>query len=262
MTSTGPPGLALFASATAAIVASAAIIRGGLEAWRTTYGGRRDTRKRLARLAVGVGGDYVIQTLGVPTFGRVTRSASASPKAVWVLRHCIVAASFRDDGVAAICVITTDRRFHPSLELPSNHQFTGRLGKTTLKSTAVNPPSDGYSALGASTFDYAEEHYFGRPGAYHYYALSASHVGSPMPSPPPPVFNTGKKFAQLPADVVEAYRRSTVPNAFTVTRSVNVLDAHKALLGYVNEVVLSPNYGVARTGFRRRIIRALSQRSR
>lgn len=231
-------------------------------AWRTTYGGRRDTQKRLARLAVGVGGDYVVQTLGVPTFGRVSQSASASPMAVWVLRHCIVAAAFQDDGVAAICVITTDRRFHPSLGLLSNHQFTGRLGKTTLKSTSSHPPSDGYSALGASTFDYAEEHYFGRPGAYLYYALSASHVGSPMPSPPPPVLNTGTNFAQWPANVVKDYRRSTVPNAFTVTRSVNVLDSHKVLLGYVNEVVLSPNYGVARTGLRRKNVRALSQTSR
>jgi hypothetical protein len=262
VTSDVSAGLALFTSATAAIVTSAALVRGCLVAWRATYGGRRDTQNRLVRLAVGVGGEYVVQTLGVPTFGRVSQSASSSPRAVWVLRHCIVAAAFEDDGVAAISVITTDRRFHPSLGLLSNHQLKGGLGKTTLQSAVSRLPSDAYSALGASTFDYAEEHYFGRPGAYLYYTLSASHVGSPMPNPPPSAFSTGATYTQWPPDVVEDYRRSTVPTAITTTSRVNVLDSHRALMGYVNEVVLSSSYGVARTGFRDRIARALGQMRR
>ena len=234
--------LGMVASIAGAIVASAAVLRGIALLWRRTYGSGRDLQRRLSQLAIGVNDRFVEQLLGVPTFGQ--SSGDEDSTAIWVTRHCLVAAIFRKRDIYAYSIAVRDPRFHYKLGDASLSQIRGKLGRTRLDQLAKYSPQRVCSVLGASSFRYAEEHYFGRPGGYHYYVLAVGDTGANVVEPP--------RFQIEPNEVpvdeggwpdyVQAYRRTALSNSFTVVGGAEALETDSAISMLVARVVLSPHY--------------------
>lgn len=162
---------------------------------------------------------FVVQTFGVPTFGSVTEKAPSEKftesRAVWSFRHALLACDFDGGQLWAFTVISRDRWFRPRLEPLTNGQVRGRLGKDTFGALVDGMPQKVANHHGASTINYAEHHYFGRPGAYFDYVLNASSFS--VPSPHPLGFMVDGDSYEGMETAIEAYRVANKPNALTVS---------------------------------------------
>lgn len=211
----------IFTGGTGALVASAAIIRGAWVLWRQTFGRRRAFAAKVVTLRIGMSTQFVIQSLGVPTFGSVTernRNDNFSEvRAVWSTRYGLLACEFDAGQLWAFTIITTDRWFRPRLDGISNGLLVGRLGGRTFSAFAAQPPEAVSNQHGASAVNYAERHYFGRPGAYNDFVLNASGFGCPLPAPLGFILDRGS-YEDREAEIHQ-YRRQHAPNAITVSSS-------------------------------------------
>ncbi len=234
--------LGLIASLTGAIIAGAAILRGAGLFWRRTYGSALDLQGRLSQLAIGVSDRFVEQLLGVPTFRHIDGDEDST--AVWVTRHCLMAAIFRKGNIFAYSIVTRDPRFHYPLGDASLTQIRGKLGSTKLVHLTRYPPQRVRAWTGASSFRYAEEHSFGRPGGYQSYVLAVGDTGANVTEPPRFRIEPGDAYADEghPNNDIYEYRRTASPNAFTVVGSAEALEADLTLSQYVARVALSPHY--------------------
>jgi hypothetical protein len=234
--------LGLIASLTGAIIAGAAILRGTALIWRSTYGSARDLQGRLSQLAIGVSDRFVEQLFGVPTFRHT--NGDEDSRAIWVTRHCLMAAMFRKGNIFAYSIVTRDPSFHYPLGEASLAQIRGRLGSTKLVQLTRYPPQRVHARTGASSFRYAEEHYFGRPGGYHYYVLAVGDTGANVAEPPRFQAEPAETSAQETDswDDIREYRRAVSANSFTVVETAKALEVDAALSRFVARVVLSPHY--------------------
>lgn len=208
----------VFTGGTGALVASAAIIRSSWSAWQHTFGRRRTFASRIGTLRIGMSTQFVVQTLGVPTFGSVTerdrKDAFSEVRPVWWTPFGLLACEFDGGQLWAFTVMTTDRWFRPRLDALTKGQLSGRLGARTFAELVAELPEAISNQHGASTINYAERHYFGRPGAYNDLLLNASSFGSPTPSPLGFTVDRGD-YEGLHSEVGQ-YRKLTTPNALTV----------------------------------------------
>lgn len=209
----------IFTGGTGALVASAAILRGVWIGWQRTFGRRRAFAAKVGTLRIGMSTQFVVQTLGVPTFGSVTerdrKDAFSEVRAVWSNRFGLLACEFDGGQLWAFTIMTTDHWFRPRLDGLSNGQLNGRLGTGTFDAVTEGLPETISNQHGASTVNYAERHYFGRPGAYNDIVLNASGFGSPAPSPLGFTVDRGT-YEGIDSEVRQ-YRKRTTPNAVTVS---------------------------------------------
>lgn len=209
----------IFTGGTGALVASAAILRGVWIGWQRTFGRRRAFEARIRLLRIGMSSQFIVQALGVPTFGTVTerdrRDAFSEVRAVWSNRFGLLACEFDGGQLWAFTVMSTDRWFRPRLDPLTNGQLTGRLGARTFDALTDEQPDAISNQHGASAMNYAELHYFGRPGAYNDFVLNASSFGSPSPSPLGSTFDRGS-YDERESEVRQ-YRKLAKPNAVTVS---------------------------------------------
>lgn len=221
-------------------MASVAIIKTTAVGWQRTIGSRRALAAKLATLRVGMSTPFVLQTFGVPNFGvaEPPSEEAGSSRSYWYLRHAVLACNFDRGQVIAFTIVSRSPRFKPSLRPLSHDRLAGRLGKQTFRELTEGMPEKVWSERGASTVEYAESHYFGRPGGYCQYVLSASSAG--FPTPDPPIVNVQGPYVGV-EDRVEAYRNSNIPNTVTVAtgNAHDGLSQHRALIEEIQQVVLS-----------------------
>lgn len=192
--------------------------------WRATIGRRRDVRRRLNLLAIGLYRGLLVQTFGQPAL------AGPSAGGGEVLRfrepYCWVSVIMQDDAVRAFSITITSRRFRYRLDSLTWGQMSGKLGRDPLRS--FGEPSFGGQewAIGARRVWYREMHYFGNPGMYQHYVLSVNDagVGYAQVSPPTSRGCSGE-FADQPfahelqhatQEQMSTYRSLAVPNTFSV----------------------------------------------
>jgi hypothetical protein len=146
----------------------------GLSPWSR----RRRLAAALRTLGMGQTLHTVTRALGDPPVRRV-RDAGGLQHTL----HCgsvdVVLRTDDDDAVTAYTVIARDLRFHPRINLTphSGNPLIVELGVTTFADLGTPDAVSGY--LGASTIDYRELHYHGRPGDYHFYVVATDHPSTP-----------------------------------------------------------------------------------
>lgn len=152
-----------------------AALRGVRSWYGTTLGSRRTLAARLNLLANGATQEYVNSLLGVPKFNLASPTHSRS---VHVSKHALVMVSYNNTGsVEAFAICSIDRRFKFDLYSLSVSLFNVRLGHTRFTDCGSPVGFEYYGFQGAARSQYVELHYFGRPGGYQNFLLSASHVG-------------------------------------------------------------------------------------
>lgn len=209
----------IFTGGTGAIVASAVILRASWYGWQRTLGSRRHLRAKLVRIRIGMSTEYVLQVFGVPTFGTAATKLRDQPfnesHALWDLNHVFLACHFEDGQLWAFTVVRRDRWFHLPLDKLSRGMLSGQLGRQHFDRAAPHVPSSIEITCGASRAEYAEVHYFGRPGGYADYVLAGSTEAVPECGPTSPIQNE----TDPSSTGVAAYRRLNKVTGVTVASS-------------------------------------------
>jgi hypothetical protein len=175
-------------------VAAAIVVTSTAEAlWKNGPGRRRIWIRNFRRLTPGVRPAYVEQLFGQATFTRehtAKRVNLVNAAIEWVDEPLIssvwplgldgwVMTWSKDDAVVAYSLTTASRRFHPKIRMgvaigPWHDDI--RLGRTRFAELSSNPQKWAMS-LGAHSYGYTEEHYFGNPGNYWTWYCGLCEVG-------------------------------------------------------------------------------------
>lgn len=204
-------------------IAALIVILGALRvAYRRTLGRRRDSYKRLRRLAAGVRLSTLEAELGTPptisndlqaevpewdeTQGEMVPVERSFQEHIFVdPRYYVQAVCDDQDKVLAFSVTTRSKRFRPTFRFPPrlsyrerrrwkqrsgepfSYYFEVKLGRSRFTDIEPDWRPMRRAFLGARTFAYNELYYFGNPGYYQHYGFtmsSASSVGLGEPFPP------------------------------------------------------------------------------
>jgi hypothetical protein len=230
----------VFAGVTGALVATAALVGGARTTWTSTVGSRRVLARKVEALRVGMSAEHMLSVFGPPTFGAVDRddSESAEGRAFWALDYCYLAGAFNHGAIVGYSIVTTDRWFHPRLAHLGGGQMSGRLGAESFMGALEVVPGQISCYHGASTMEYAEHSYLGRPGGYCDYVLAASTEGYPQPAPPR--FTVGDHEIDPHDADVQTFRRTNRINTVTVSdaRGGSTFAFHNLLMERVRQDAL------------------------
>lgn len=241
MAATSPSTWDVFVGGTAALVASAALLKAAWTIGQRTAGRRFVLARKLASLRIGMAQRYVERSFDVPMFEVIDKPSwqgTADATAVWDLRSAYLACHFKRGELLAFTVVTTDRWFQPALRGFTRHALKGRLGRITFEAASHHPPSEVQARNGAAMCDYAEKHYIGRPGGYNDFILASTSEGRPSPSAFPFTADWAGGFEQASPSLT-ALRRSAVVNCVTVAASLGSgTEIHDTLLGEIGKARL------------------------
>lgn len=163
---------------TATLVALAVLVGLVRALLRRTVFRRRELRRRVNRLAIGVNEAYVLDALGSPTYGSVV---DGSGWLAWTLDYLNASVTLSSGRVESFSVTLIDPLFRLDPEPLTFSALTGPLGAVTFAAAAGVPSGQNFQ-LGARRLTYSESHYKGNPGGYLTYVLGysdSSTVGDP-----------------------------------------------------------------------------------
>jgi hypothetical protein len=177
---------------------------------------KRILLNKLNRLSAGVNIDYFQTVLGDPPVFKTTLDQRCEH--IFVNRYFYVQAiTNMEDSVIVFSVTTRTRRFNPVLTL-GPYSLTGeslrvRLGRTKFAETDVLVKSPKLSCwIGAHSFHYFEESYFGNPANYQTFIFAINDAGY-MHHPP----ISGGEELSIEDPSVKEFRREAVINTYTIT---------------------------------------------
>src|SRR5664279_2751984 len=220
--------------------------------WRRTWGSRRELRKKIDLLGIGLSEDYIEGLFGEPLL-RVERDGK--DVLTYLPKHAWVSISFgKERSVTAFSVTTVDPKFNYSTWLHTFGIIDIRLGISTFADAVTNYGMNGDLLMfGAHSFEAKQSVYLANPGAYLTVIFINTWTGvesrrnraiGPEPTarpgdrlawarwPNPGVWASGVFRGQAAHDEVggkpdddqawlTGFRKGLVITGFTVTKSVN-----------------------------------------
>jgi hypothetical protein len=187
-----------------------------LKQFQSTLGFPTKLRAQLRRLSAGVTIGFFRELLGPDVFARTNGSRREH---IFINKYCYVQAVTDLEGtVVAFSVTTRKRWFHPKLVL-GPYSLTGeklkvRLGRTKFfELQRFARPQDVSSSLGAHSFHYSEEYYFGNPGKYQTFVFAINDAGHCQYSQPPTHEDCATGVANA---AVAEFRNRSVINTYTI----------------------------------------------
>ncbi|MFJ7990344.1 ETEC_3214 domain-containing protein [Streptomyces sp. NPDC096351] len=171
----------------ATIVASVALIKLVVEAWRKTLGSRRHVISRIRKVATRVSPDYIEELFGEPTWvseETVHRYQAENPvpaeeleveltKRTWQLgRFGYLTTWSTSSTVEFYGLTTTSFWFRPRLKVGTT---LVKLGKSRI--STLSDPDHVWPWVGARRFTYIESYFFGNPGGYRTWYVGVNDIG-------------------------------------------------------------------------------------
>ncbi|WP_139006432.1 ETEC_3214 domain-containing protein [Arthrobacter crystallopoietes] len=210
--------LGLFATVFAAVAAAVPFgvaIRGW---WSRTGGSRRELKRRLAKMAVGVTDEHLRSLFGVPIMQRTSYTVEFAINYVFRTNHAWIVAQVESGAVLSWSITVTDPKFKVNLRDLTFRLVGGTLGHSTF-AEVVEKPNGMYEEQGAATYAYAESAYFGRPSLYQTFVFMHNQegVGSYKSSGQSVVASgpfTENKFPTGDLEKLEDVRKATTVNTF------------------------------------------------
>lgn len=167
------------------------LYRVATQVYGRTIGSRRDLTRRLNQLAAGVTVRYVEERFGTPAFTGAFAAAPLPPgqspsgsrpvrELVYRERHAWVQVLVdENDAVARFSITVTDPRLGFRTRDLTFRGLDVRLGQSRFSDLRTWVSPDGRSLrIGAHNHEYAESYWFGNPGNYQRYVISANEIGS------------------------------------------------------------------------------------
>jgi hypothetical protein len=175
--------------------------------------------KKIAQLAPGTTLSFFNSLLGSAVFVRTNKETKSH---IFINRFFYIeAVTDLADTIQMFSVTTRSRRFNPKLKLgpysADNKYVVVRLGKTKFNEVdGLGHQGTVRSGMGARRISYAEEYYFGNPGLYQHYALSANDAGYV-------VYDSNLSYGILNEHIentsdrrLESFRAAMVVNTYTI----------------------------------------------
>jgi hypothetical protein len=174
-------------------------------AWVRTIGRRRRMRRRLEQLSTNVQIGFVTSLIGEPA---MKRTEGGRTEWVWAdpLFYVQAVTDTNDDRVLRFAVTSRSLSFRP--------QFTsaGRnveLHRTSFDQFDAKPSAARRPSIGAHSFAYDEEHWFGNPGLYQRIWVAVAQAGAVR------TFGPMTAASDSPDDAVfDRFRREVCPNTY------------------------------------------------
>ncbi|MFD9857421.1 ETEC_3214 domain-containing protein [[Kitasatospora] papulosa] len=205
--------------------------------WQASLGKRRRLIRAYRRLAPYVRHDYVTEQFGEPAWEHkqtvrkygtdggendsdVVLEDDELTVRTWPLGLLgyLVTWCTEHDEVLMYSLTTRSRLFRPRMSVGPYRVTLGRTPLAALSDPDLDA-SGPWHELGARRFSYAEQHYFGNPGGYLYWAVGVSDAGTPSA---PPIGCEGDTWSV--AEVAE-YRRVARINSVLVIGSTIELES-------------------------------------
>lgn len=210
--------LALFATVFAAVAAAVPFAASIRNWWMRRFGSRRELRRRLGKMAVGVTLDYVKSLFGTPLMQKDAYDVPGAVEYIFMTDHAWIVARIRGGEVLAWSVTVTDKKFKMDFQDLTFGLVQGELGHSHF-SDVVKEPSGFIEEVGSVSYCYAERKYFGRPAAYQSFVFmhNMEGIGSSKPSDnlsvlaSPPFMTPG---STQPLESLDATRKATTVNTF------------------------------------------------
>jgi hypothetical protein len=211
--------LGQFASVFAAVAAAVPFVAAMQSWYKSGIGSRRDLKRRLTQMIVGVTSDHVRSLFGVPIMLQLAPGVEGPTDYVFMTNHAWIVARIRDGAVEEWSVTVTDRKFKFDLRDLTRGLVEGTLGHSTF-ADVVKKPNGVYEERGAATYSYTEGRYFGRPSAYQTFVFMYNQEGigpfveSGQRIVASGVFAEGSNNPEGDVEQLEVTRQGTVVNTF------------------------------------------------
>ncbi|MDQ0032247.1 ETEC_3214 domain-containing protein [Arthrobacter bambusae] len=168
--------LGQFASVFAAVAAAIPFGTAVSDWFKRTVGSRRELKRRLSKMVVGVTSDHVRSLFGVPIMQNKLHGIEDCTDYVFMSDHAWIVTREQNGAVVAWSITVTDRRFAMDLRDLTFGLVSGKLGHSTF-AEVVEQPAGQYEERGAANYTYAERTYFGRPSAYQSFVFAYNNEG-------------------------------------------------------------------------------------
>ncbi|MFC9354092.1 ETEC_3214 domain-containing protein [Arthrobacter sp. NPDC057013] len=201
----------VFAGVAAAVPFAAAV-----RAWWARSGGsRRELKRRLAKMAIGVTDDHLRSLFGVPIMQSRSYTIENGVHYMFMTNHAWIVALVDNGAVLSWSITVTDRKFKMKLRDLTFGLVDGTLGHSTF-ADAVERPNGVYEEQGAATYAYAESAYFGRPSLYQTFVFMHNQEGIGDYKPSGQSVVASGPFARHALPTGDAEKLSEVRKATTI----------------------------------------------
>lgn len=176
-------------------------------------------KKKISKLAVSTTINYFVETFGSPIFVNLR---SSTKQYVFISEYCYVdAITDMNDKVRLFSVTTKYKNFNPVIILgpytSDKKSVKIKLGKSRFIDLEKLGWAEGkvYSGCGNRRAFYVEEYYFGNPGYYLTYALSANQAGPEGVNASAETLNLGASVSSDPR--IQSLRKNSIINTYTIS---------------------------------------------
>ncbi|WP_369598885.1 ETEC_3214 domain-containing protein [Arthrobacter sp.] len=144
--------------------------------WNRKGGSRRELKRRLAKMALGVTEDHLRSLFGVPIIQDTAFIPQSAINYVFKTNHAWIVAQVESGAVISWSITVTDLKFKVDLRDLTFGLVGGILGHSKF-AEVIEQPNGMYEERGAATHAYAESTYFGRPSLYQTFVFMHNQEG-------------------------------------------------------------------------------------
>lgn len=144
--------------------------------WNRTGGSRRELKRRLAKMALGVTENHLRSLFGVPIMQGTAFMPQSAINYVFKTNHAWIVAQVESGAVISWSITVTDLKFKVDLRTLTFGLVGGILGHSKF-AEVIEQPNGMYEERGAATYAYAESTYFGRPSLYQTFVFMHNQEG-------------------------------------------------------------------------------------
>ena len=258
--------LGQFASVFAAVAAAVPFVA-AMQGWiKRGIGSRRELKRRLTRMTVGVTSDYVRSLFGVPVMQRPAPGVDGATDYYFMTNHAWIVARVRDGAVDSWSVTVTDFKFKMKISDLTRGLVEGVLGHSPFLDV-VKKPSGVMEEPGGVDYSYAESTYFGRPSGYQTFVFmyNMEGIGNYRPSGDNIVidgtFLGGTQMGGGLTKLEETRKETTVNTFFVCGPSTEILSGGAGMWPVVHRDGVAPLWG-APAERKKRLRKKMSRRQR
>ena len=231
--------------------------------WKDTGGRRKSQAVVLDKLACGSSQLFVDELLGTPQFFFSVDGDNGQQQRIHRLRGAWVTAEYEQGSLYCFSITIIKESMSYDISRLTFGMLRGRLGNASFSDVVGTVGPNGVSAwLSARRSGYSEHYYFGNPGGYQEFWVSANECGAGRWKKPPPSEYRDGSYRSLPDGTNEEPipDRAAIPaNTLTVLGPNAPGDARERLL---KRYVLGADMDVVRLDVRDHDVKRLKKAPR